>query len=47
MTNLKNQKVSFEEYQKVAKELSEKYPAWKRILDYSVSELYKKRPNES
>lgn len=40
MTNL------FEEYQKVAKELSEKYPAWKRILHHSVSEL-KKRPTES
>lgn len=42
MTNLKDQKVSFEEYQKVAKKLSEKYPAWKRILNYSVSELKKK-----
>tara|TARA_R100000426_G_scaffold41346_1_gene32035 strand:- start:75 stop:236 length:162 start_codon:yes stop_codon:yes gene_type:complete len=42
MTKLKNQKVSFKEYQKKAKELSDKYPAWKRILDYSVSELKEK-----
>tara|TARA_R100001086_G_C11679428_1_gene215283 strand:+ start:296 stop:457 length:162 start_codon:yes stop_codon:yes gene_type:complete len=42
MTKLKNQKVSFEEYQERAKELSDKYPAWKRILDYSVSELKEK-----
>ena len=39
MTKLKKQKGSFEEYQKRAKELSDKYPAWKKILDYSVSEL--------
>ena len=42
MTKLKNQKVFFEEYQKRAKELSDKYPTWKRILDYSVSELKEK-----
>ena len=45
MTKLKKQKVSFEEYQKVAKELSDKYPRWKGIFDYSLLEFKKNEKN--
>ena len=34
MAKPKKRKVSFEEYQKVAKDLSDKYPGWKRIFEY-------------
>ena len=37
----KKQKVSFEEYQKVAKELSDKYPGWKRIFEYDQQQREK------
>ena len=43
MTNLKNQKVSFEEYQKVAKDLSDKYPGWKRIFEYEQQRQEKEK----
>ena len=41
MAKLKKQKVSFEEYQKVAKELSDKYPGWKRIFEYDQQQREK------
>tara|TARA_Y100000401_G_scaffold18273_1_gene12370 strand:+ start:179 stop:322 length:144 start_codon:yes stop_codon:yes gene_type:complete len=34
MAKPKKRKVSFEEYQKLAEELSAKSPSWKRLFEY-------------
>ena len=34
MAKQKKRKVTLEEYQKVAKDLSDKYPSWKRLFEY-------------
>ena len=41
MAKPKKHKVSFEEYQKVANELSDKYPGWKRIFEYDQQQREK------
>ena len=42
MAKPKKRKVSFEEYQKVANELSDKYLGWKRIFEYDQQQRDKK-----
>ena len=41
MAKPKKRKVSFEEYEKVANKLSDKYPAWKRIFEYDQQQREK------
>ena len=41
MAKPKKRKVSFEEYQKVANELSDKYSGWKRIFEYDQQQREK------
>ena len=43
MAKAKKRKVSFEEYQKVAKDLSDKYPGWKRIFEYEQQRQEKEK----
>ena len=43
MAKSKKRKVSFEEYQKVAKDLSDKYPSWKRLFEYDQQQREKEQ----
>ena len=42
MAKQKKRKVTFEEYQKVVKDLSDKYPSWKRLFEYDQQQRKKK-----
>jgi len=43
MAKPKKRKVSFEEYQKLAEELSAKSPSWKRLFEYEQQQREKEQ----
>ena len=43
MAKSKKRTVSFEEYQIVAKDISDKYPSWKRLFEYDQQQNEKER----
>ena len=43
MAKQKKRKVTYEEYQKVVKDLSDKYPGWKRLFEYDQQQNKKEK----